>query len=131
MSSSPDTKSAVWGWIKDSDPENNSTDQLADPSSDNSDNTAGKSACALDNSTAAASSSVAGCSANSRKPSFKKRLRPLGDLKRLAVSSSESVGVMAGGPLIPSPSHLSVEQCYELLAKPPLGVATAAQTTEQ
>ena len=130
MSSSPDTKSTVWGWIKDSDPEN-STDQLADPSSDNSDNTAGKSAYALDNSTAAASSSVAGCSANSRKPSFKKRLRPLGDLKRLAVGSSESVGVMAGGPLIPSPSHLSVEQCYELLAKPPLGVATAAQTTEQ
>ena len=121
MASSPDTKSAVWGWIKDLDSENDTPAQAAsDAAADKFPGTA--STCALDTSTGSV-----------RKPSFKKRLRPLGDLKRLGAPGGESVGVIAGAPLIPSPSHLSVEQCYELLAKPPPGVATAtaAQPTEQ
>ena len=110
LESEQDTKSAVWGWIRDVTPRSGTPDD------------SGSGTQLLDDATNISSRETVSEKVT-RKPSFKKRLRPLGDLKKLG---PECVGVLGSTPLIPSPSHLTVAQCYELLASPPLGAVPIA-----
>ena len=169
LGTSPDSKSTVWGWIRDisAGPEDMRGDEsirsgriqeegehpvvvmAASATGNRNEPEGAKAAMAAARSdffATAATKSDFSASANfsSSDVNFTKRsqrsdtdltntkLQRKSSNKRrpprpLASMSADCVGIVGNTPLVPSPSHLSVEKCYELLAATPIGAPPAQQ----